>query len=136
MTKVFKIPDGEGGTRYRIQTPDGLWHDTDESGNLLGEDPVKTEEKQQAGMPSPVSISPTPKGRSRPVKQPDEKGRRYVNFSIQISQEDYKLLSDYVHWRSLFKEECSRGGFLLKLGLDTIRKDREFRDFLSKAKMQ
>ena len=132
MKKVFKIPDGEGGIRYRIQTPDGLWHDTDENGNLLGEDSGNAEDKHQAEAPSPVSKSPTPKVRSLPAKQTAEKSRRYVNFSIQISQEDYKLLSDYVHWRSLFKQECSKGGFLLKLGLDTIRKDREFREFLSK----
>ena len=33
--KVFKIPDGNGNIRYRVQTPDGVWHDTDEDGNYL-----------------------------------------------------------------------------------------------------
>ena len=35
--KVFKIPDDDGNITYRVQTPDGVWHDTDELGNFLPE---------------------------------------------------------------------------------------------------
>ena len=133
MTKVFKIPDGDGGIRYRIQTPDGLWHDTDESGNLLGEDSPKTEDKVQDPTAAPFRQR---KETVRSPKPQSEKARHYVNFSIQIPQEDYRMLSDYVHWRSLFKQECSKGGFLLKLGMDTIRKDREFQLFIKNTKKE
>ena len=35
--KIFKIPDDDGNITYRVQTPDGVWHDTDELGNFLPE---------------------------------------------------------------------------------------------------
>mgnify|MGYP006916253313 CR=1 FL=1 len=135
MNKVFKIPDGKGGIRYRVQTPDGIWHDTDEKGNILSENPPSSGDETAARPASSAGEVPkdVEKGREKSATSHEE--RRYVNFSIQIRQEDYKMLSDYVHWRSLFKEECSKGGFLLKLALDTIRKDREFRDFLKNSSL-
>ena len=32
--KVFKIPDGNGNIIFKVQTPDGQWHETDEQGNF------------------------------------------------------------------------------------------------------
>ena len=123
-TRVFKIPDGQGGWKFQIQSPEGLWIDTDESGTPLTQD-------SPAGLDSPEP------GPSRSQKETKKKGapyreRGFVSFSVQIPREDYKALSDYVHWRALFGDEISKGAFLLKAGLDVIRKDRDYREFRKK----
>ena len=109
--RVFKIPDGNGGIIFKVQTPDGQWHDTDEQGNFL---PVK--EETQAGS-----------GQEAHAPGPSQ-----GNLSVRFSKEEYKELSDYVYWRCMYKEVCSRASFLLNLGLDAIRKDREYREFRKK----
>ena len=37
-TKVFKIPDGEGGWTFKVQGPDGTWVETDEKGSPIQKD--------------------------------------------------------------------------------------------------
>ena len=49
---------------------------------------------------------------------------------MKIPNEEYRLLSSYVFWRNLTKGECSRSELLLRAGMEVIRKDREFREFL------
>ena len=51
---------------------------------------------------------------------------------MKIPNEEYRLLSSYVFWRNLTKGECSRSELLLREGMEVIRKDREFREFLKK----
>ena len=53
--KVFKIPNGMGGITYQVQTPDGEWHLTDESGNYISQKkdaPISpaAEESSQYGL--------------------------------------------------------------------------------------
>ena len=120
--KVFKIPDGMGGVTYQVQTPDGEWHLTDQNGNFLTEDSHKEETPD-------VSI---PKARKPRKKSPAKKDSDFVNFSLQIPKEDYRIISNYVLWMSLFKEPVSRAGFMLQTVLDAVRRDREYREFKKK----
>ena len=131
VKKVFRIPDGDGGWSYRIQSRDGRWLETDESGN-----PLPGNSTHGDGTPGDdsdinpgTSIPKERKGR-RPSNQPKDGG--HVNISIRFPKEDYKELTDYIHWRCLFREPCTKASFLLRLGLDAVRKDREYRDFRKK----
>ena len=110
--KVFKIPDDDGNIHYRVQTPDGVWHDTDKDGNFL---------PQRSLYPNDVVQE------HKSHKPPKSEGR--INLGVAFSQEEYKVFSEYIHWRCLFKEECSKGPFLVRLVLDVIRKDKEYRAF-------
>lgn len=112
IMKVFKIPDDDGNIHYRVQTPDGVWHDTDKDGNFLPQVSLNTSSVMQ-------------EHKSR--RSPKSEGR--VNLGVAFSPEEYKAFSDYIHWRCLFKEECSKGPFLVKLVMDVIRKDKEYRAF-------
>lgn len=129
--KVFKIPDGKGGIIFKVQTPDGEWHETDEQGNFL---PVKEEPQagsgQEAHAPGPSQGIPKEKKRTSPGRSRKDEGS--VNLSVRFSKEEYKELSDYVYWRCIYKEVCSKASFLLNLGLDAISKDREYREFRKK----
>ena len=124
--KVFKIPDGKGGIIYQIQTPDGQWHDTDKDGNLI-EKPVPSQEDE-----TPVPLD-DPKGSKKKAKHiASPKDRPVVNFTLHFPAEDYKELSDYIHWRCIFKEECTKAGFLMGLAMDIVREDRDYREFRKK----
>lgn len=126
--KVFKIPDGNGGILYQIQTPDGKWHNTDEAGNILPEGGSSGAEgtgAERESLPEPV----IPKDRKRERPSPSSKEGGYVNFSIHFSKADYKEFSDYIHWRCLFRENCSKASFLMRLALDAVQKDKEYREF-------
>ena len=126
--KVFKIPDGNGGFSFQIQTPDGKWHITDENGVPI----------QEEGSPEPPASSSTEVADRPRQKRPGKKAPSpaaelpYVQYSMKIPKEEYRLLSSYVFWRNLTKGECSRSELLLRAGLEVIRKDREFREFLKK----
>ena len=121
--KVFKMPDGKGGTLYQILTPDGQWLDTDENGNVLS----KPEEEKDASLSAPQK---NPEGRKKKAKRGASlKDSSIVNFTLHFPAADFKEYSDYIHWRCLFKEECSKVGFLMDLAMDTIRKDRDYREF-------
>ena len=126
--KVFKIPDGNGGFSFQIQTPDGKWHITDENGVPI----------QEEGSPEPPASSSTEVADRPRKKRPGKKAPSpaadlpYIQFSMKIPKEEYRLLSSYVFWRNLTKGECSRSELLLRAGLEVIRKDREFREFLKK----
>lgn len=125
--KVFKIPDGKGGVVFQIQTPDGRWHDTDEDGNILPENDDPTEDV--VGSEPDESPGPSiPKGRKKGMR-PSPKDGDYVNFSLHFPKEAYKEFSDYIHWRCLFREPCSKSSFLMRLGLDAVGKDRDYRAF-------
>lgn len=129
--KVFKIPDGNGGILYQIQTPDGQWHDTDEAGNILPKDRGKTED----GTKTVTEVAPVrmvSKERGKEKTPLSSKDGTHVNFSIHFSKEEYKEFSDYIHWRCLFRENCSKASFLLKLALEAVRKDRDYREFKRK----
>ena len=126
--KVFKIPDGNGGFSFQIQTPDGKWHITDENGVPI----------QEEGSPEPPASSSTEVADRPRQKRPGKKAPSpaaelpYVQYSMKIPKEEYRLLSSYVFWRNLTKGECSRSELLLRAGMEVIRKDREFREFLKK----
>lgn len=120
--RVFKLPDGKGGFNYQVQTPEGEWYLTDENGNPL------PEEKPKEEVPE-VFI---PKIKRQRKKAPSQKDATYVNFSLQIPKEDYRVISSYVHWRSLFKDECSRSSFILRSALEAVRRDREYREFMKR----
>ena len=118
FSKVFKLPDGKGGTKYQIMTADGEWLDTDEEGHILGEAP---------DSPEPAA-----------VKAPRKKGKaaapsRSTFLSVQFRQEDYDLLSKYVFWYSLNHEPISRSGLAQQLVMERIRKDKEFQEFRGKG---
>lgn len=106
--KVFKIPDENGGIIYKVQTPDGVWHVTDEQGNFLTE-------------------SPTENKRERHKKPSKSEGR--INLGVAFTPEEYKDFSDYINWRCIFKEKCTKGPFLVKMVKEIIRKDKEYMAF-------
>ena len=112
--RVFRIPDGKGGTKYQIMTKDGQWLDTDEDGNTLGK-----EEEAPATMPQEQS-----RGKGLGKNCPG-----HVFMSIKMTQEDYEILSKYVYWHSLNREPLSRSALAYRLLMDHIRKDRDFQEF-------
>ena len=126
--KVFKIPDGNGGFSFQIQTPDGKWHITDENGV-----PIQEEGSPEPPASSSTEVADRPR-QKRPRKRAPSPAAElpYIQFSMKIPKEEYRLLSSYVFWRNLTKGECSRSELLLRAGLEVIRKDREFREFLKK----
>jgi len=106
--RVFKIPDGKGGITYIVQTPDGAWHDTDEQGNFLPELP-KEKKRERCKQPS--------------------KSEGRINLGVAFTPEEYKDFSDYINWRCIFKEKCTKGPFLVKMVKEIIRKDKEYMAF-------
>lgn len=113
--KVFRMPDGKGGTRYQIMTAHGEWLDTDENGNLLQKD---------VGLPEPA-----------PVKGAQSKGKKskpYVNLTVKVHPEEYDLITKYTYWHSYHRKPVSRSSLARELMLERIRKDREFQDFLKR----
>ena len=126
--KVFKIPDGNGGFTFQIQTPDGKWHITDENGV-----PIQEERAPEPPASSSSEVADRPRQKRPGKKAPSPAaGLPYIQFSMKIPKEEYGLLSSYVFWRNLTKGECSRSELLLHAGMEVIRKDREFREFLKK----
>ena len=93
-SRVFKIPDGDGGILYRVQTPDGRWHETDEKGNILpgegGGAGDGTESPSGAAAPGPA----IPKGRRKGKPSPAAKEGSHVNFSIHFTKEEYREFSE------------------------------------------
>ena len=124
--KVFKIPDGNGGITYQIQTPDGKWHITDENGN-----PIPEGKETSAKATHEVPASPKArKLRKKSSVRPDELS--FVQFSMKIPKEEYKVLSSYVYWWNLTKGPLSRSDLLLQAGLEAVRKDKVYKEFLKK----
>ena len=120
--KVFKIPDGLGGFTYQVQTPDGEWLITDENGNILPPE----EPKEALGEGSiPKARRKGRRGSSRRKEDPS-----YRIFSMRVSTSDYKAISDYVFWRNIYSEPCSRNSVFIEAALEFIQKDREYREFL------
>ena len=111
--KVFKLPDGRGGTKYQIMTGDGRWLDCDESGNLLSSG-VGTPRSEQEG-----------KG---------QKGKRgkTVFMSVPLESGEYDLIVKYVYWHSLHREPISRSGLAHRLLMERISSDKEFQEFLKR----
>lgn len=124
--KVFKIPDGKGGITYQIQTLDGKWHITDENGNPI---PERKEAPAEAAPEVPATPK-TRKSRKKTPVPPDELS--FVQFSMKIPKEEHKVLSAYIHWWNLSKGPLTRGEFLLQLGLEAVRRDKEYKEFLKK----
>lgn len=107
--KVFKIPDGEGGIRYRVQTPDGQWHDTDENGT-----PLKKNIER---------ISRNPK------KRKDSSSCQTISFSFR-NPEDFDLLESYCLFRTQNeRRRYSRSEIIVELLTGAIRKDKEFSQY-------
>ena len=124
--KVFKIPDGKGGITYQIQTSDGKWHITDENGNPI------PERKEAPAEMAPVAPA-TPKTRKPRKKTPIPPGELpYVQFGMRIPKEEHKVLSAYIHWLSMTKGTLTRSEFLLQAGLEAVRRDKEYKEFLKK----
>ena len=119
--KVFRIPDGNGGTKYQIMNPDGSWTDTDAEGT-----PLTEQQGSEANVP--------PSGESVPVssarKKKKARSEGYVYMSVKMTQEDYDLLSKYIYWSSLQREPLSRCSLAYRLLMEKIRKDREFQQYL------
>ena len=118
--KVYKIPDLNGGITYQVQTPDGKWHLTDPQGNFL---PEKKEDTADSATSIPKEKRTRKKSPSRRKDEP------YQAFSMKISKEVHKRVSDYVYWRNLYKEPCSRSSVFIDAVLEFIQKDREYREF-------
>ena len=112
--KVFRLPDGKGGTRYRIMTPEGEWLDTDESGTPLKEEALHEDASQNAVR----------------AQRTKGKKREGVFMSIKMSQEDYDLLSKYIYWSCLQRGPITRSSLAYRLLMERIRKDREFQEYL------
>ena len=128
--KVFKIPDDNGVITYRVQTPDGVWHDTDELGNFLPEGSEAP--RKEPGETEVIPVPSVQAEKTREKTRPPQKDRVYVNVGVRFSEEEYNEFSEYIYWRCYFKEKCSKGSFLTKLALDAVRKDREYREFRKK----
>ena len=111
---------------FQIQTPDGKWHLTDENGNLLPEQ----EKKEAPATETPALIVSPKRKRSRKDSDPTSDSSAPVHFSMKIPKEDYRILSSYIHWHSIFKAECTRSELLLRSAMEVIRKDREYKEFL------
>lgn len=111
--KVFRFPDGKGGTIFRIQSPAGGWIETDENGTPLSE---RREEE-------------TSRPERTPRKAATGKGRL---LSVHLSEEDFSLVREYIRWRCFFKEEVTRSEFAGRVLMERIRKDREFQEFRKK----
>lgn len=122
--KVFRIPDGKGGFSYQVQTPEGEWQTTDAAGN-----PLPKEEPAHEKVPS--GITPQARRLSKKAAVP-YKDLPYVNFSMRIPKDDYEVLSSYISWKRLKHQECSRAAILLKVGLDFIHKDKDYKEFMNK----
>jgi hypothetical protein len=110
--KVFRFPDGKGGTIFRIQSPTGGWIETDENGTPL------SERKEDSSLPVKT-----------PRKAATGKGRL---LSVHLSEEDFSILREYIRWRCFFKEEVTRSEFVGRVLMERIRKDREFQEFRKK----
>ena len=118
-TKVFKIPDGEGGWTFKVQGPDGTWVETDEKGSPLQDNRV--------GLPAHSEV---PKGRaSRRAVTKDSTMPVHVN--LKMPAEDYRALSRYVHWRSLNEDIHLTVTEVVVTAVRTLlKKDRQFVDYL------
>lgn len=111
--KVFRFPDGKGGTEFKIMTESGEWIDCDENGV-----PLKREPSQ-----SPDS-SP-----SVPAKPKDRFVRTPVN--VYFTSETIQLLNDFTSWRSLrVHGKASRSEIVQEAVRDFILRDAEFQDFM------
>ncbi len=124
--KVFKIPDGKGSFTYQIQTSDGKWHITDKIGNPIPE---------RKELPAEIApkVPATPKTRKSSKKTPIPPGELpYVQFGMRIPKEEHKVFSTYVYWWNLSKGPLSRTEFLLQAGLEAVRRDKEYQEFLKK----
>ena len=121
--KVFKIPDGKGGTAYQVQTPDGKWHPSDQAGNIL------SQEEQSEQAVTPVLL---PKDRHTARTADAPKGDpRYGSVSIRMPKDRFDLLTKYIDWRTLYRQRCSKASFLLSCAMEVIRKDKDFKEFLN-----
>ena len=118
--RVFKIPDGQGGISYQVQTPDGEWHITDENGNFLPEQP---EEIPAVKSPGRSVISRRKEEKEKPAKG------GVVNFSMGVPKEQHRLITDYILWKRLCTGKGSMVELFLSAVMDHIRKDKEFKAF-------
>ena len=118
-TKVFKIPDGEGGWTFKVQGPDGTWVETDEKGS-----PIQKDRDGLSGR------SDVPKGRaSRRAVTKDSTMPVHVN--LKMPAEEYRALSRYVHWRSLNEDIHLTVTEVVVTAVRTLlKKDRQFVDYL------
>ena len=111
--KIFEIPDKYGNITYRVQTPDGVWHNTDKEGNFLQDEDTTRKEQNDTTLP----------------KESPRKGAK-ANLTLFISQEHSELLNEYIHWKCLYSgKRYTRSSFVSQVLLDAIRKDKDFREF-------
>ncbi len=125
--RVFKIPDGQGGISYQVQTPDGQWHITDEEGNFLPEQTSETPQLKEDG--SAGDSFPLSKGSRRRRKKETIGDDGYVNFSMALSREQHRLISDYILWKRLCTGKGTMAELFISAVISHIRKDKEFKLF-------
>ena len=107
--RVFKIPDGQGGIIYQVQTPDGQWHDTDENGTPLKKSPRNSSRNTDRN------------------KEPS--ACQTVSFSFR-NPEDFDLLESYCFFRTQHdRRRYSRSEIIVELLTGAIRKDKEFSQY-------
>ena len=124
--KIFEIPDKNGKITYRVQTPDGVWHNTDKEGNFL---PEAEEDAPREKDDSSHRSSPLKKRRGGEESRVPSNSKKTAIITLHFTMEDYELFSNYIRWRCLYREECSRSSFAAKLILEAIRKDKDFKAF-------
>jgi len=118
-TKVFKIPDGEGGWTFKVQGPDGTWVETDEKGS-----PIQDDRDGLSGR------SDVPKGRAS-----RRTGKKEISLPVHVNLKmpaaEYRALSRYVHWRSLNEDIHLTVTEVVVTAVRTLlKKDRQFVDYL------
>lgn len=118
--RVFKIPDGQGGISYQVQTPDGQWHLTDENGNFLSEQPA---EASAGESPTRPAVS----RRKEKKEKPSEGG--IVSFSMGVPKDQHRLITDYILWKRLCGGKDTMMELFISAVMDRIRKDKDFKAF-------
>ena len=124
--RVFKIPDGQGGISYQVQTPDGVWHITDEKGNFLPDQPA-----EEPHLPVEASAEESPARPALSRRRGKEKGVEdgSVHFSMSVPKDQHRIINSYILWQRLCTGKGSMIELFLSAVMDHIRKDKEFKAF-------
>ena len=84
--KIFEIPDKNGKITYRVQTPDGVWHNTDKEGNFLPEEEDAPREKDDSSH----SSSPLKKRRGGEDSRTPSDSKKPASMTLHFTREDYE----------------------------------------------
>ncbi len=131
--KVFKFPDGKGGSYWQVQMPDGKWLPSDEEGNLI-DPPVEEQNSPLAKRNDLIQKAVTQK-RSRSKSSALRRDRERVNTCINfyVSESLAKKIRLYLVWRTIQQgRTVSRSEVVTKAVEVYMEKDPGFKDFLNK----